>query len=195
MITALERRVMFTELEKRLWTVEEYYAMADAGILGEDDRVELICGEIVIISPIGVRHAACVNRLTRLFVKRLGGKSTVSVQNPIVIYPDSEPQPDLVLLNFRDDDYATRAPTAADVLLLIEIADTTVAYDRKLKLGLYAAAGIPEYWIVNLVDNTIEVHRQPEGDRYAQRAVKYQADDLSPSAFPDESFRVAELIP
>src|SRR5262245_5599912 len=127
---------IFMEIEttKKLFTVDEYYRMAEVGILGPEDRVELIDGEIVEMSPIGVRHLACVNRATRLFVAAFGDRATVSVQNPLRLGKYTEPQPDIVLLKPRTDDYSAKRPSAEDALLVLEVADTTIAYDRNVKL-------------------------------------------------------------
>src|SRR5262245_19259591 len=130
------------ELSRRLFTVEEYHRMAAAGIFHPDERVELIEGEIVQMSPIGPRHAGCVINATRLFITLLGERAVVSPQNPVVIQPRSEPQPDLLLLRRRAVSYSHEHPTPADVLLAVEVADTTVRFDRLVKARLYARAGI-----------------------------------------------------
>lgn len=185
---------MLLELDRRLWTVEEYYAMAEAGILNEDDRLELIEGDIVAMSPIGVRHMASVNRLNDRLGRRFRGKAIVSVQNAIRLSDQSEPIPDIVLLRYRDDFYAHQMPTADDVLLLIEVADSTVRYDRRVKQSLYARAGIPEYWLMNLVDNAIEVHRRPENGIYTEVFTRYRGEMIAAVAFPDTEFQVQDLI-
>src|SRR5579863_6654097 len=128
-------------------SVADYHRIAEAGILGEDDRVELIDGEVRVMSPIGNPHAATVNRYNALLSTLVGKDAIVSVQNPIQLNDMSEPQPDVVLLRFRDDFYADKTPTPADVLLIIEVSDTTLAYDRLEKLPRYALAGIPEVWL------------------------------------------------
>ena len=132
------------ERPRRLFTVDEYHRMGEAGILGEDERVELIEGEIVQMSPIGPRHIGCVINATRLFITQLGDRAVVSPQNPVVIRPRSEPRPDLVLLRPRAVSYSRERPMSQDVLLAVEVADTTVRYDRLVKSRLYARAGIPE---------------------------------------------------
>src|SRR5438552_12280642 len=138
------------EVRRRRFTVEEYHRMAEAGILSEDDRVELIEGEIVQMSPIGPRHSACVDRLNALFTSRLRRRAIVRVQNPIVLSRWTEPQPDLTLLRPRADFYAERHPGPADVLLAVEVAETSGVYDRGTKLALYARARIPEVWLVDV---------------------------------------------
>ncbi|MEK7702599.1 MAG: Uma2 family endonuclease [Nitrospirota bacterium] len=154
---------MSIQLEKRAFTSDEYHRMGEAGILSEDDRVELIEGEIIQMSPIGKHHASCVNRLNRILNMELGALAIISVQNPIRIGNFSEPQPDIVLLKPRTDFYAEQAPTAEDVLLLIEVADTSIEYDRTVKIPLYAAANISEVWIVNLQEGQVEVYSEPAG--------------------------------
>ena len=140
------------EVARRLFNVEEYHRMAEAGILGADERVELIEGEIVQMAPIGPRRAGCVINLNQLFVTRLGGRAVVSPQNPVVILPRSEPQPDLVLLRPRAVSYSRELPASRDVVLAVEVADTTVRFDRIVKARLYARAGIPEFWLCLAAD-------------------------------------------
>ena len=152
------------ELPRRLFTVEEYHRMAEAGILGEDERVELIEGEIVQMAPIGPPHFGCVINATRLFITRLGDRAVVSPQNPVVIRPRSEPQPDLVLLRPR-----------------------AVSYSR-------ARAGIPELWLCLARDGAVEVHRAPGADGYASVTVHGPDQMVSPLAFPDVSFAVTDFF-
>src|SRR5438552_8165096 len=140
---------------KHRFTVEEYNGLIEADILKEDERVELINGAIVEMSPIGKNHVACVNRLTALFNRYAGQTAIVSVQNPIELLNDGQPQPDVTLLNWRDDFYPGNLPRAAGVLLVVEVADTSYEFDRFMKLPLYARAGIPEVWIVDLPNETI----------------------------------------
>jgi Uma2 family endonuclease len=142
--------VMGVQLARRLFTVAEYHKMAEAGILSEDDRVELLEGEIVAMSPIGSRHAGLVNRLNRLFSQRAGDQVVVSVQNPVRLGGYSEPQPDLALLRPRADFYTSSHPGPEDVLLAVEVAETSAAVDREVKVPLYARFGVPEVWLVDL---------------------------------------------
>jgi Uma2 family endonuclease len=185
---------MLVDIERRLWTVKEYYAMAEVGILREDERLELIAGDVLKMSSIGVRHAACVNLLNELFVYRFRGRAIVSVQHPVRLNNQSEPVPDIGLLRYRDDFYAHQMPTGDNVLLLVEAADSTIPYDRWLKRPLYARAGIPEYWLVNLVDNAIEVHRQPENGVYTELFTRYREEMIAAVAFPEDEFKVGDLI-
>ncbi len=148
--------------------VEAYYKMAEVGILSQDERVELIDGEIFDMVPIGVGHAGKTNRFNRLFARAAAdGLALVSVQTPLRLDSYNEPQPDVMLLRPRADDYQSRHPSAADVLLLVEVSETSLAYDRGVKLALYAKFGVPEVWIVDLRGAAIEVYREPTGDAYA----------------------------
>ncbi len=159
--------------------------MAEAGILHEDDRVELLNGRLYVMSPIGSEHAACVRRLGRLFHRHVDLPALVSIQNPVVLDDASEPEPDLALLSPRDDDYARQHPRPGDVFLLVEVADTTEAFDRSTKLSLYAQAGISEYWVVSLPDERVYVHREPTGDDYGLRLTRPPGDSVTVAALPD----------
>lgn len=185
---------MGTALTRRRFTVDEYYCMAEAGILREDERVELLEGDIFVMSPIGSRHAACVKGLLRWFVLRVGDRAIVGVQDPIRLSAHSEPEPDIVLLRPRHDLYASGHPGPADVLLLIEVADTTLAYDRGVKLPTYARSGIPEVWIVDLQGERVEVYRDPVGGRYRQAQVHARGAALTPGAFPDLTLPVDDIL-
>lgn len=149
------------------FSVENYHRMAETGILSEDDRVELLYGQIILKSPIGKFHNACVNRLTRLMIRLMDDRAIVQIQGPVVIGDRSEPEPDVAILQPRDDFYAAGLPTAADAMLLIEVADSSLEKDKHLKLPLYAAAGIPELWLVDLTRSKVMVFTQPTEDGYA----------------------------
>lgn len=168
--------------------------MGEAGILGEDDRVELINGEIVRMSPIGSPHAGCVNRLNALLSRHFAGQAVVQVQNPVRASDLSEPQPDLVLLRFRSDYYSERHPRPNDVLLLIEVSDSFAAYDRSVKAALYAAAGVPEFWIVDLILRQVECRRNPGPDGYGEVRQIPADQGLAPLAFPGVALSVTEIL-
>jgi Uma2 family endonuclease len=154
-------------LTRHRLNVDDYYRMAEAGILGEDDRVELIDGELIDMAPIGQGHAATVNRLNRALVMAFGDQAIVSVQNPVRLNRFSEPQPDFAVFRPRADFYETgERPGPLDTLLVIEVADSSLRYDRAVKLPLYARAGIGEVWIVDLHRRVVDVHRTPAGDGY-----------------------------
>jgi Uma2 family endonuclease len=157
---------MAVEPALRQWTAGEYDRMIAAGILTKYDRVELIEGDIIEMSPIGSRHAACVMRLNKLLSKLTGEDAIISVQGPIGLNDYSEPQPDVALLRPRPDYYATSHPTPSDVLLLIEVADSSLMFDRDRKLPLYAAAGIAEAWIVDLVNDNVTVYAEPANESF-----------------------------
>lgn len=152
-------------VSKRLFTAAEYFRMGEVGIL-QETGIELINGEIVEMSPIGSKHLACVNRLNALLTAILGSNAIVSVQNPVVTGELSAPEPDISILRYRSDFYASKLPHAEDVLLLIEVADSSLEYDRSVKRPLYAQSGIPEYWLVNLEKDEIEAFWEPAGDHY-----------------------------
>ena len=177
---------------RRRFTRAEYYRMAEAGILGEDDRVELIEGEIVQMSPPGNRHIAFVISLSNLLTLRLAGRALVSTQNPVVLTDDTEPQPDVTVLRRRA--YKDRRVSADDVALLIEVADTSLSYDRRTKLPLYARAGIPEYWIVDCAAEAVEVYRNPSEDRYRDVSRFAAPAALRLQAFPDIELTLAEIF-
>jgi Uma2 family endonuclease len=179
---------------RRRFTRKEYYRMAEVGILREDDRVELIRGEIVEMSPPGRHHRAFVNNLNRLLSRRLPEQTVVSVQNPLALSDDTEPQPDLAVLRTRDVSYKDREAWAEDALLVIEVAESSLAYDRTTKRRLYAEAGIPEYWVVDCAAETIEVHRGPGPDGYREVRLVTGAAALSPQAFPDVALSTTEIF-
>lgn len=185
---------MAAPMARRRFNVDEYYAMARAGILHEDDRVELIEGEILEMTPIGSRHAACVARLTSLFLLRLGKTVVVSAQNPVRLDDRTEPQPDLMLLRRREDFYSTAHPGAADVLLLIEVADSSLQSDREFKAPLYGRHGVHETWVVDLERSLVESHFEPTPEGYRTVQVFRRGESLSPRAFPDLSLTVAEIF-
>jgi Uma2 family endonuclease len=174
--------------------VKEYHQMAEAGILTEDDRIELIDGEIIEMSPIGRRHRAEVIRLTELFVRAFGDVAHVSVQNPVELSEDMEPQPDLTLLRRQPDYYASTELSPQDVFLLVEVADTSVAFHRRVKMPLYARSGIPEYWLIDLNRETVTVYRDPGPAGYRTRRVVQRGERLGPAAFPDRELPVEALL-
>ena len=179
---------------RRLFTSDEYCRMVEAGILTDHDRVELIRGEIVCKMTPGPRHLAFVDNLTQLLVLRLAGRAIVSVQNAVVVSDDSVPEPDLKIIRRRSVPYKERQAHAEDVLLLIEVADSSLAYDRSIKLALYAEAGIAEYWIVNCPAESIEVYRRPEGSHYLDVQRVEGAATITLQAFPDVALTLAEIF-
>ena len=179
---------------RRRFDVDAYYRMAETGILSPKDRVELIDGEIIEMAPIGSAHGGKVNRLTSL-VARLAadGRVIASVQSPLRLDPYNEPQPDLMLLRPRADFYESSHPTAADVLLLVEVADSSLAYDLGPKLALYARHGVPEVWIVDLPGHALEVCREPAADGYADRR-RLTAGTAMPTLVPGLAIDLETLL-
>jgi len=184
---------MGVQVQRRLFTVEEYHRMAEAGILSEDDRVELIEGELVTMSPIGSRHAACVARLTALLFP-VEGRGILWVQNPIRLGARSEPQPDVALLRYRPDFYASAHPGPEDVLLVVEVAETSADADRSLKIPLYARYGIPEAWLVDLLEERIEIYRHLTPQGYRSLHIAHRGETVSPTALPDLELSVDEIL-
>ncbi|MGK7939576.1 MAG: Uma2 family endonuclease [Crocosphaera sp.] len=176
----------------RKFNVNEYHRMAETGILTPEDRVELIRGEIIAMSPIARKDAAALNRLTNLFPPLLGNKAIVSVQNSIKLDNYSEPQPDLVLLKPRSDFYESKIPEAEDIYLLIEVSDSTITYDQQIKLLLYAESNINEVWIVNLNNKTLEVYRQPQNKVYLEQQKNVKS--IAPLAFSDITLNINDIF-
>ncbi len=183
------------ELPRRRFTVEDYHRMAEAGILHEADRVELIEGEIVEMSPIGHHHIASVLALSRRLTLAVGDRALLSSQNPVRLSHDTEPEPDVVLLRPPESRYWQQAPRAEDVLLLVEVADSSYRYDRDVKLPLYARAGIPEVWVVDIAGEAVEIHRQPGLRGYASAQRVERGATIAPAAFADAVLAVADLLP
>jgi Uma2 family endonuclease len=185
---------MALPLRRLLFTVDQYHQLEKIGVLTEDDRVELIHGEIVEMAPIGERHFGHVNRFNYIFSRLFGDRALLHIQNPVRLGPRIEPEPDVVLLKPRDDFYETGVPTPADVLLLIEIADSSVEYDRNTKVPLYGQAGIVEYWLVNLVQDQIVVYRDPSPTGYRTVQVFRPGDAIQPLLFPDVTIAVSDVL-
>ena len=194
MITKPVEHLEMMEVARYRFTVAEFLRMAEVGLLAEDDRVELVQGEIVELSPINVAHASTVSRLLAVLTRVLGQRVILSVQNPVQLDNESLPQPDIALLRPRDDFYSTHHPGPEDVFLLVEVSDTTLNYDRRTKSMLYGAAGIIEYWIVNLSEQRIEVYREPQSDGYRTTTRYAPGETLSPLAFPGVDIDTAEIL-
>lgn len=176
------------------FTVQQYHLMHEAGVFTEGDRYELINGEIREMSPIGIKHAVCVAKTARLFQIKLGDRAFVWTQNPIILRNYSEPQPDLAILKWRDDFYASALPTPEDILLIIEVADSTIAYDRDVKMPLYAVNGIPEMWLFDVNQQIIEGYTQPSLSGYKRMQRYEQGDTLAMNAFPELNFNWEDLL-
>lgn len=180
--------------QKHLTNLAEWQRMGEAGIFPPDSRLELIEGEILTMAPIGFNHAGHVSRLNRLFAFLWDKEIEVRVQSPLQLGDLSEPEPDLVLVKPDASDYTTHHPNASDVLLLIEVSDSTLRFDRTQKLRLYATHAIPEYWIVNLIDNCLEVYRQPQDGDYLDKSKLSKTDHIHPLALPDIQIAIANIL-
>lgn len=180
--------------QKHLTDIAEWHRMGEAGIFPPEARLELIDGEILTMAPIGFNHAGHVNRLARLFILTLTENALIRIQSPLQLCDISEPEPDLALAAPDANEYTTRHPTAADTLLVVEVSDTTLRFDRSQKLRLYATHNIPEYWIVNLIDNCLEVYRQPQDGDYLQKTVLGITDSLNLVALPEVRIEVAAIL-
>jgi Uma2 family endonuclease len=177
-------------------TLERYHAMIEAGILGEDDPVELLAGKIINTSPIGRFHAVCVDNLNEYFVIKLAGAYRCRQEQPITIPNGSEPEPDYVIATRHDHQYLTHHPYPEDIHLLIEVADQTLARDRGAKHAIYARAGIPEYWIFNLIERQLEIYTEPDTVRgtYKVERILVETDTLENHLLAG-SVSVAALLP
>jgi Uma2 family endonuclease len=184
---------MSVSLSRRLFTTEEFRAMTDAGVFQEDERLELVDGEIVVMSRISARHAASVRTLIDL-LRDVGSRALLDVQSPLGVSEDNDFYPDVVLLKRRDDRYAAGVPRASDTILVVEVSDTTLQFDRSVKKPRYAAAGAPELWIVDLEGSRVWVHRKPlEGD-YGEVFEARPVDILRVLGMPDVEIAVAEIV-
>ena len=183
--------------ERRPFTNAEYHALAGADILAPDERVQLVAGDIIVMSPVGNPHAECVDLIDDAFtpLRLVPARARVRVQGPMVMPDHSEPEPDLMLLKLREGGYISGHPRPEDILLLVEVSDSTLRYDRDVKMQLYAAAGVPEAWLVNLRDDWIESHTEPTPDGYRVTQRYELGDTIAPQAFPDLAIPVERIIP
>ena len=180
---------------RRRFTVAEYYAMAEAGIFSLEERVELLDGDVILMAAVLDWHAYMVDWLTETFILSLQGRAQVRIQNPTRLNDYSEPEPDVMLLRRREDFYRSGHPAPNDVLLLIEVSDSSLSFDRDEKLPRYAAAGIPETWIVNRPDRRIEAYANPANGEYATVRYYSAGETIAPQAFPDVILEVAGIFP
>ncbi|MDD1622867.1 MAG: Uma2 family endonuclease [Methylococcaceae bacterium] len=180
--------------QKHLTDLAEWHRMGEAGIFPPESRMELIEGEILHMSPIGFHHSGHVARLIHFFAPLLKSQAIINAQNPVQLGDISEPEPDFVLLRPEASFYSRRHPKAEDVLLLVEVSDSTLRFDRNQKMRLYATYNIPEYWIVNLIDDCLEVFRQPQDGEYLNQTVLSKADSLNLQALPEIQIAVADIL-
>jgi Uma2 family endonuclease len=185
---------MGVALRARQFNTEEFHRMADAGILGGDDRLELIDGEIFEMTPIGPFHAECVRRLTKILVQRVGNHAEVSVHNPIQLGPQTELYPDIALLQVRQQGYRQSHPGPKDILLLIEAGDTSFETDRTTKIPRYAQAAIPEVWLIDIPGSQVHVYTEPSLNNYKNIRVLRAADALQATLLPACRLTVDEIV-
>jgi Uma2 family endonuclease len=185
---------MSSRLRHRKFTVEDFYRMSEAGILTEDDRVELIEGEIIEMTPVGSRHASVVDRLTQLLVRRLGGEFIVRVQNPIRLADESEPEPDIALLEAREDYYAGAHPGPGDVRLIVEVAESSRVSDREVKVPLYARHGVPEVWLIDLEADSVERFGRPVSGEYRSAQRFARGESVASESVPTLLLEVDEIL-
>jgi Uma2 family endonuclease len=185
---------MSYEIKRRRFTADEYQRMGQTGILSEDDRVELIDGEIVAMSPIGPRHNAAVNRANRALMMAVGSRAIVQVQGSVRLDLYYEPNPDVVLLQPRADDYASRLPGPGDILLLVEVADSSLEYDRDAKSEIYSVAGVQEYWLVDLKGGVVSCYSDPHAGTYRNIRHCRRGDSIAPQSLPDALVAIDDLL-
>ncbi len=176
------------------FTLDAYHRLGELGVLDEDDRVELLDGQIVEMTPIGAAHAACVNRLTALLSRRTGGDTCVSVQNPVPLAERWEPQPDLAVVRRAGGFSGAWLPSPQDVLLVIEVADTSLERDRDVKIPRYAAAAIPEAWLVDLGADAITMYREPRSNGYREVVTVTRGETLRPLLLPDAAITATDIL-
>jgi Uma2 family endonuclease len=183
-----------TPCTRYLFSADEYHRLSEAGLFTEDDPVELLNGEIIIMSPIGIKHASMVNRLNRLFNRLLRDRTIISIQNPLALATMSEPEPDLMLLKPREDCYAEQHPRPEDVLLLIEVSDTTLGYDQEKKIPAYANAGISEVWLIDVQAQTLTSYTEPQPSGSYAKLTQLSSDTtFAPHAFPEAALQFSDL--
>ncbi|HEY2384033.1 MAG TPA: Uma2 family endonuclease [Terriglobia bacterium] len=185
---------MPTEVTRKLFTVDDFYRMDEAGIFVPEERVELIGGEILEMSPVNQPHFSCVNRTAERFFGAFHGRAMISVQNALPLNRFNVPQPDIAVLKPRSDFYASLRQGPLDAFFVVEVSDTTFRFDRNIKLPLYAEAGIPEVWIENLKEGVLLVFRGPVGNDYKTKLILRRAQSVSPLAFPDVLFKIEDLL-
>ncbi len=180
--------------KKHLTHIDEWRKMADAGVFSSDSRIELINGEILEMSPIGSQHSGCINRLNHLLSRTISDQAIISIQNPLDLGDFSQPQPDLMLLKPSADYYASQHPKADDVLLLIEVADSSLPFDQNQKLQLYALHGVSEYWLINLTKPCLEIYRKPGDGVYQEKMTLFSSDRISLLHRPDIEIQMSDIL-
>jgi len=187
--------VVETPYQLRQWTVEEYHRLAEMGVFDPQERVELLDGQIILMSAKGTAHACANRRADKRFRQLLGDRVEVCIQDPIQLSDRAEPEPDIAIVKRDRFEYANRHPNPSDVLLIVEIADTTLKYDREIKALAYARAGIGEYWILDVVDRRLLVFRQPTPNGYQQQTIVSETESPTLLQFPNATIAVSQLLP
>jgi Uma2 family endonuclease len=188
-------RSMSSEIERRLFTVDDCYKMAEVGILSPEERVELIRGEILVMSPAGPRHGTAVDRTSRAMIRLVGDTAIVRTQGTVVLDRFAAPQPDLALLRPKEDGYVDRNPGGADILLIVEMANSSLEYDTTVKLGLYAILGVPEYWVADLQNNRVLIYADPRRETYRTFREVHRGETVAPQLLSDCRIVVDLLLP
>ncbi|MGH2415271.1 MAG: Uma2 family endonuclease [Microcystaceae cyanobacterium] len=188
------------EIQAKRFTLDEYHRLTEIGFFQEEERLELIAGEIIQMAAKGTAHETCLRRLWKQLFPLVGQRATLQSQSPIIIPPNSEPEPDFAIVKNRADDYFSSHPTPVDVLLLIEVADSSLDYDQNVKLPLYAQAGITDYWIFNLLDNWLEIYSEPhrinQGKAgYSLKRIILPNQQIVLPCFPDSSLDLSKTFP
>ena len=178
----------------RTFTVDEYYRMADAGVFGPDERTELLDGEIIVMTPPGERHASMVDRLTMLLARAAGEEFIVRVQNPLRLGTRTEPQPDVTVLRYRDDFYSSGHPGPGDALVVVEVADSSLSLDRGYKLGMYARAGVREFWLVDAKRGAVTVYADPAAGSYTREHEYRRGQAWSSAALGGRQIRTDDVV-
>lgn len=179
----------------RLWTVEEYHQMTEAGIFHPEERVELIAGQIIKMSAKGTAHTSAVRRTARILRNRLENQADVYTQDPIKLDNSSEPEPDIAVVKIDPLDYADHHPTPSEVYLIIEVADSSLKYDREIKSKLYAQSGIADYWVLDVIDRKLHMFREPTQEGYQSEVILSQEASISPLQFPTLVIALQDILP
>ena len=184
-----------TPVTLRKWTVKEYHKLGEMGIFHPEERVELIAGLIIKMSAKGTAHSSATRRSNRLLQNLLENQAWVLIQDPIELNDESEPEPDISVVRIDPLDYATHHPTASDVYLIIEVADSSLAYDCNTKAKAYAKSGILDYWVLNVSDRQLHVFRQPSENGYQSEEILAESARISPLLFPQVAIAIQEMLP
>ncbi|WP_427160403.1 Uma2 family endonuclease [Aliinostoc sp. HNIBRCY26] len=184
-----------TTLQLRLWTVEDYHRMAEAGIFGAEERVELLEGKIIWMVAKGTAHRSAVGRTDYLIKNKLGERAWVSIQDQIQLNNQSEPEPDIAVVKIDPLDYAGHHPTPSEVYLIIEVADSSLKLDCEIKAKAYSQAGISDYWVLDVVSRQLYVFREPSPEGYQSKSILAEDEAIAPSHFPDVEILVLEMLP